>query len=259
MRTNHLKTKLLNGEPALGAWLSLPSVETARIMTRLDFDWLVIDAEHTAQYPGLMAQMIATIVDAGTCAPLVRLPTNSVEWYKWALDAGAWGVIVPMVNTRAEAEQAVRWSRYPPQGDRSFGGIFAPYGFGTTSWSEYVSVANDQILVIIQIESAAGMQNLDTILSVPGLDVVFIGPNDLHIQLGLPPSSEGDEPDFVSALDRIKAAAQRHRLPLAIYCSNGNAAARRVAEGFQMVVVTNDAASLAADAMVQLHAARGAV
>src|SRR5207302_9431514 len=105
MRTNHVKEKLKRGEPALGAWLSLTSVHSARIMARLGFDWLVVDMEHSAQNPVLMADMVATIADAGTCAPMVRIPANSVELFKWPLGAGAWGVVVPMVNSRDEAQR----------------------------------------------------------------------------------------------------------------------------------------------------------
>ena len=137
MRTNHVKAKLTRGEPSLGAWLSLPSIPMARVMARLGFDWLTIDVEHSAQNPALMADMVATVADAGSSAPIVRIPFNSVEWFKWALDAGAWGIIVPMVNTREEAQQAVSWSKYPPTGTRSIGGIFAPYGFGTTDRPAY--------------------------------------------------------------------------------------------------------------------------
>src|SRR5918911_1326623 len=130
MRTNYVKAKFKRGEPSLGAWLSLPSVASVRLMTRLGFDWLTVDAEHSAQNPSLVAEMVAMIVDAGTSAPLVRVPALSMEWFKWALDAGAWGVIVPMVNTPEEARQAVSWSKYPPEGMRSIGGAFAPYAFG---------------------------------------------------------------------------------------------------------------------------------
>src|SRR5438270_7765712 len=119
MRKNLVKEKIERGEPALGAWLSLPSIPAARIIAQLSFDWLVVDMEHSAQNPALMADMVATIADAGTSAPIVRIPTNSVEWFKWALDAGAWGVIVPMVNSREEAQHAVAYSKYPPLGDRS--------------------------------------------------------------------------------------------------------------------------------------------
>jgi 2-keto-3-deoxy-L-rhamnonate aldolase RhmA len=256
MRTNHVKEKLRRGEPALGAWLTLPSVTSARVMAQLGFDWLAVDTEHSAQNPAIMADMVACIADAGTCAPLVRVPTNSVEWYKWALDAGAWGVIVPMVQSREEAEQAVSWSKYPPLGTRSVGGVFGPYGFGVTDWPSYGPLANDQILVVVQIESAQAVENLDEILSVPGIDVAFVGPNDLHAHLGLTPSSEGAEPAFVEALERIKAGARKHQVALGIFSSNGAAAAGRIRQGFQMVNATMDLSSLIEASKEHLRLAR---
>src|SRR5947209_11590413 len=257
MRTNQVKEKLKRGEPALGAWLSLPSVSSARIIARLGFDWLVVDMEHSAQNPVLMADMVATIADAGTCAPMVRIPANSVEWFKWTLDAGAWGVVVPMVNSREEAQRVVEYAKYPPLGARSIGGAFAPYGFGITDWPGYARVANDEIIVTVQIESALALQNLDEILSVPGIDVAFVGPNDLHAQLGLTPSTEGAEPEFVEALERIKAAAQKHHVALGIFSGGGEAAAERVRQGFQMISVTTDLSSMIAAATRNLRVARG--
>jgi len=255
MRTNHVKAKLRRGEASVGAWLSMPTLPTTRIMTRQGYDWLTIDGEHSPQNPTLFSDMVALVADSQLSAPFVRIPTNTVEWYKWALDAGAWGVIVPMVNTREEAEQAVSWSKYPPQGSRSIGGVFAPFGFGTTNRAEYAASANDEIMVIIQIESLQAMQNLDAILSVPGLDVAFVGPNDLHAQLGLPPSAEGAEPEFVAALDEIKKVAKRYNLPLGMFCTNGQAAANRIKEGFQLVSATTDAGCLATAATQNLKSA----
>ena len=257
MRTNNVKAKLQQGEVSPGAWLSLANISTARMMARVGFDWLTVDCEHTAQHPEMMAAMVATIADSQICAPLVRVPTNSVEWFKWALDAGAWGVVVPMVNTREEAERAVSWTKYPPVGTRSIGGIFAPYGFGTVNRAEYAAAANNEILTIIQIESPAAIANLAEILSVPGIDVAFVGPNDLHALLGLPPSSEGAEPEFVAALETLKTTAKRYNVALGIYCSNGVAAAQRVKEGFQMVSTTSDAACLASGAAQNLLAVTG--
>ena len=254
MRTNHVKAKLKAGGVSPGAWLSLGNLGTARLMSRVGFDWLTVDCEHTAQTPEMMAAMVATIADSGLCAPIVRVPTNTVEWFKWALDAGAWGVIVPMVNTREEAEQAVSWCKYPPVGTRSIGGVFAPYGFGTVNRSEYAAAANDEILVVVQIESPTALENLDAILSVPGIDVAFVGPNDMHATLGLTPSAEGAEPEFVAAMDKLKEAASRYNIPLGMYCSNGEAALQRVQEGFQMVVTTSDASSLASAAALNLSA-----
>ncbi len=256
MRTNQVKEKLKRGEPALGAWLSLPSVPSARIMARLGFDWLVVDMEHSAHNPALMADMVATIVDAGTSAPIVRVPANGVEWFKWALDAGAWGVVVPMVNTREEAQRAVEFAKYPPRGTRSIGGAFGPYGFGITDWPEYARIANDETLVIVQIESAPALQNLDAILSVDGIDVAFVGPNDLHAQIGLAPSSDGAEPAFMEALERIKDSARAHHVATGIFSSNGEAAAQRIRQGFQMISVTTDISSMIAEATRNLRAAR---
>jgi 2-keto-3-deoxy-L-rhamnonate aldolase RhmA len=257
MRTNHVKEKLKRGEPALGAWLNFPSIATARVMAQLGFDWLVVDMEHSAQAPTLMADMVATIADAGTCAPLVRVPNNRVEWFKWALDAGAWGVVVPMVNSREEVQHAIEYAKYPPLGNRSIGGTFGPYGFGTTDWPSYVNVANDEIMIIIQIESSQALQNLDEILSVPGIDVAFVGPNDLHAQLGLVPSSDGAEPEFLEALERVKVAARKYHIALGIFSTDGEAATTRISQGFQMISVTSDVSSLIASATRSLRVARG--
>lgn len=255
MRTNQVKEKLKRGEPALGAWLSLPSVPSARIMARLGFDWLVVDMEHSAHNPVLMADMVATIVDAGTSAPFVRVPANGVEWFKWALDAGAWGVVVPMVNNREEAQRAVEFAKYPPRGTRSIGGAFGPYGFGITNWPEYARAANDETLLIVQIESAPALHNLDEILSVDGVDVAFVGPNDLHAQIGLTPSTDGAEPEFLEALELIKASAGRHSVATGIFSRDGEAAAQRIREGFQMISVTTDISSMIAEARRNLRAA----
>lgn len=257
MRHNQVKEKLKRGETALGAWLSLPGVPLARAMARLGFDWLVIDAEHSAQHPALMADMVGAIADAGTCAPFVRLPGHGIEWVKWALDAGAWGVIVPMVNTAEEAQQVVAATKYPPLGGRSIGGVFAPYGFGTTSWPEYIRAANEETLVAVQIESAQALENLADILAVPGIDVAFVGPNDLHAQLGLVPGSASAEPVFAQALARILARARACQVAPGIFCSDGESAALRVSQGFQMVNVTTDVTSLISAATRHLQLARG--
>ena len=122
-------------------------------------------------------------------------------------------MVVPMVNTRAEAQRVVEYAKYPPLGTRSIGGAFGPYGFGITDWPRYARTANDETIVTVQIESTQALQNLDEILSVPGIDVAFVGPNDLHAQLGLTPSSDGAEPEFMDALERIKAAARKQCCP----------------------------------------------
>jgi len=257
MKTNHVKTKLKQGEVSLGAWLNFPSLDTARLMGWQGFDWLTIDMEHGAFNSTNMSHIVAAVMETGTTAPIVRVPDKSPEWFKWALDAGAWGIIVPQVNNRQEAENIVNWSKYAPQGNRSLGGIFASYTFGTTDKTEYFTEANNEIMLIVQIETADGLANVEDILSVPGLDVAFVGPNDLHCALGLPPSSEGAEPEFEAALAKIKAAAKRNNLAVGMFSSNGEAAARRAQEGFQMISITTDVWCLASGATQNLKAARG--
>lgn len=254
MRKNHVKARLQAGQASLGAWLTLPDVSVARVMATLGFEWLVIDMEHSAQEVAVMTSMVMAIAEAEGCAPLVRLPANRAEWYKWALDAGAWGVIVPMVSTRADAEQAVQYTRYPPQGIRSIGGAFAPHSF-RASRAEYLAAANSEILLLVQIEGREALTNLDDIMSVPGIDVAFVGPYDLHVQLGLPPADASSEPAFVAALEQIQAAAVRHGVPLGIYSSSGQVAAQRVREGFQLVSVSSDVSSLKYGAAYHLQQA----
>ena len=169
----------------------------------------------------------------------------------------AWGIVVPMVNTREEAQRAVESAKYPPAGIRSIGGAFGPYGFGITNWPDYVRTANDETLLIVQIESVQGFQHVDDILSVPGIDVAFVGPNDLHAQLGLTPSTEGAEPEFVEALERIKASARKHDVALGIFSKDGEAAAERVRQGFSMISVTSDISSMITEAKRNLRIARG--
>jgi 4-hydroxy-2-oxoheptanedioate aldolase len=140
---------------------------------------------------------------------------------------------------------------------RSMGGAFAPYGFGLSDWKSYTQIANNEIMVVVQIESTQGLANLDGILSVQGVDVAFVGPNDLHVQLGLPPSTEGAEPEFVAALERIKTTARQHSVACGIFCANGEAAARRIREGFQMVNAAADISCLLEAATRNLRVAQG--
>jgi 4-hydroxy-2-oxoheptanedioate aldolase len=243
MRTNHVKAKLQNGEACIGLWLNFNSTNTARILAHAGLDWLLIDFEHSAGNPTLVADMITVVADAGGSAPLVRVPTNSVEYYKWVLDSGAWGVMVPMVNTREEAEFAVSCCKYPPTGTRSIGGAYSAYAFKTTR-ADYYRLANDHIMTIVQIESKTAVENIDEILSVPGIDVAFIGPNDLCASLGVTPFSESQDPVFLEALEKIKAAGKRHNVPLGIFGSDGNAVAMRIAEGFRFINIGSEISAL---------------
>lgn len=255
MRNNLLKEKLARGEACRGIWLALPSAHSARLLARLPLDWLVIDAEHAPVGLELLSQMTAAIVEANGPAPLVRIAQASLENVKQALDAGAHGVIAPMINTRKEAECVVSWSKFPPAGQRSFGSPYAGLAFDL-SMPEYLRRSNEQTLTIIQIESKEALDNLDEIFSVPGIDMAFVGPVDLAISMGLDPLPENDHPEFKKALKKIQKAAKEHNLPLGIYSSSGKAAAERIRQGFLLVNVGHDALLLQKAVLAELEAAK---
>jgi len=255
MRNNLLKAKLARGEACRGIWLGLPSAHSARLLARLPVDWLAIDAEHAPLGVELLAQMVASIAEANGPAPLVRLSQASTENIKQALDAGAYGVIAPMINTPDEAERLVAWSKFPPAGQRSFGSAYAGLAFDL-SMADYLRQANNQTLAIIQVESQAALGNLDAMFAVPGVDLAFVGPVDLSISLGLDPLPENPHPIFLEALREIQHAAQAHHLPLGIYCSNGKAAAERIRQGFLLVNVATDVGVLQRGVLAELEASQ---
>jgi len=239
MAENTIKQRLSRGEPCRGAWLGIPSMYSARLLSRLPLDWLTVDTEHAPVDADTLAQMVAVIADSHGPVPFVRLAQANVETIKRALDSGAYGVIAPMVNTRSEAEQVVSWAKYPPQGQRSFGGYYAHLAYNQTR-AEYLREGNQQTMVIVQIESKEALSNLDAIFSTPGLDLAFVGPVDLSVSLGLDPIPENPHPIFIEALKEIQDAARIRHLPLGIYCSNGKAAAERIQQGFIFVNVASD-------------------
>ncbi len=255
MRVNHIKAALARGEVMFGAWCGLPTPFPYRLMARAGFDWLMVDMEHSPIDFGLMGEIVGAIADSHGAAPFVRVPSASVENIKRVLDNGAWGVLAPMVNTAEEARAIVSACKFPPVGNRSLGGLYAPISF-ETGRAEYAAKANDEIMVMVQIESQAGLANVDEILSVPGVELAFIGPNDLLSSLGLAPTTESTEPRFLEAVDTIRKAARRHNKPLGMFASNGEAARERAGEGFQFISVSTDMGSLLSGLAQNLKQAR---
>jgi 4-hydroxy-2-oxoheptanedioate aldolase len=242
MRANHVRRRLAAGEPSVGTWLGLPSPEAAEYVSRLSpgFDWLVVDAEHNPIDIRTLAQMFSAMA-ASHCTPMVRIPWNSAENFKRVLDAGAWGVVVPMVNSREEAERAVAAARYYPDGERSVGGGRHALSFDTTA-EHYFRNANDEVLVVLQIEHIQGVKNADAILSVPGVDACFIGPNDLaaSMGMGLGVPLESEDPTLVEAIDEIRTACVRNGVAPGIHCSGAAGVNQRIAEGFQFCALASE-------------------
>jgi 4-hydroxy-2-oxoheptanedioate aldolase len=240
MRANHVKRRLAAGEPSIGTWLSIPSPEAAEFLGRLPFDWLTVDAEHNPVDIRTLSQMFAAIGAGGT-APMVRIPWNTPETFKRVLDAGAWGIVVPMVNSREEAEQAVEATRYYPVGNRSVGGGRHALSFNTGGKTYYEN-ANDNILLVLQIEHIDGVNNIEEIMSVPGFDATFIGPNDLaaSMGLGLGVSLESDIPELVDAIKTIRETAKKHGIAPGIHTSGPAGIKQRIEEGFQYCAMASE-------------------
>lgn len=240
MLTNHVRRRLEAGEPSVGTWLSLPSPAAAEFVSRLPFDWLNVDAEHNPVDIGTLAQMF-TAIRSGGLAPMVRIPWNTPEHFKRALDAGAWGIVVPMVNSKEEAEQAVEAARYYPLGRRSVGGGRHAMSFETSS-SEYYSRANDEVLLVLQIEHIEGVEAADEILSTAGVDACFIGPNDLaaSMGLGLGVPLESDQPRLVEAIEHVRDAAKRAGIAPGVHCSSAAAVNMRIEQGFQFLAMASE-------------------
>src|SRR6266704_847866 len=218
MKTNHTRAKLKRGEPSVGTWLTLPDPVAARLMGRVGFDWLTVELEHAPINLETAAQSFTVIAGSG-CVPLARVPWNTGENIKRVLDTGAYGIVVPMVNSRAEAEAVVRAARYQPLGERSIGGQLHAANFDTDPASYYAR-ANDEILVVLMVEHVKAIEAADEILSVPGIDAVFVGPNDLHHSLGKPPAFESDDPAFTDALVHVLKMARKHGVAPGIHVAD---------------------------------------
>ena len=183
---------------------------------------------------------------------MIRVPWNNPAWIMRAFDAGAYGVICPMINTRADCEAFVGACRYAPQGYRSWGPVRGLIYGG----SDYFKHANDELLAIAMIESAQALENLDEIMSTDGLDAIYIGPNDLAISLGLEPQYAPKDRKLADAIDTILAAAKRHGIVPGIHCGSADMAREMTAKGFQLVTLMNDARLLVDAAATAITTAR---
>lgn len=235
MKKNLVKKLLREGEVALGAWLTLGSPIVAEIIASLGFDWVVIDTEH-ASIDIETTQSIIQAISGTDTVPIVRVPWNDPALIKRALDAGAYGLVVPMVNTKEEAVRAVQASRYPPMGIRSYGGPRVKLYGG----DDYFYHANEEIALIVQIEHITAVENIDEILTVEGVDAFFIGPMDLAASMGIKLGLDNPDPRFKKAVNRALEAGKKHNVPGGIYVSGSEAANQRIEQGFQLVALGSD-------------------
>ena len=243
MRPNRLRTIWKSGDAAVNGWLAIPNGFSAETMAHQGWDTLTIDLQHGVVDYQAMVGMLQAISTTPT-VPIVRVPWLEPGILMKTLDAGAYGVICPMVNTREDAQKLVAWTHYAPRGTRSFGPVRALLYGG----ADYPQHANDTIVTFAMIETAKAVDNLDDILSVEGLDAIYIGPSDLSLALGCRPVFDDVDPKAAQAIDHILARAKAHGVVAGIHNGNPEGALARIAKGFQFVTVSSDARLMAAGA-----------
>lgn len=232
-----LLNKIKAGEYPLMTFVAIPSVRQAQIVALTGLDGIILDCEHGHIGDDAMHNSVAAISALGV-SPIIRVRGPAHDILKRALDTGAHGIMVPQVNSAGEARQVVQSSKFPPQGSRGQGSAFPAIGHGLTT-PEYMLSANQTVVTMIQIETRDGVENVDEICAVPGVDMLFIGPNDLaQSLLGYVPA-RGDEPEFVAAVDKIIAAARRHGKWVGRMVNNGTVA-KEERPRYDTVAITGD-------------------
>lgn len=238
-KTNPVTDKLRGGQPAVGTWLSLCSPVATESIAQVGWDWMVVDAEHSPVGFETMVNCFRA-AQLGGAAPMARVPWNDTVWIQRTLDAGALGLVVPMVNTAADAEAVVANMRYATKGQRSFGGSrVAAYIEG-----DYRTWADENLAVIVMIETIQAVKNAEAILGTEGVVGCFIGPNDLALSMGLGPRDTGPGTEHEAAMQDVLAAAKKTGKAAGKHCFNAPEVSQRIQEGFQFLALASDAAFL---------------
>ncbi|MGB5865350.1 MAG: aldolase/citrate lyase family protein [Sulfitobacter sp.] len=243
MRPNKLRALIADRAPILCGWLSVPSSYLAEGAGHAGYDCVAVDLQHGMIGFEAAVGMLQAI-SATPAVPIVRAPALDAHSIMHLLDAGAYGVICPMISTAEDIRELLAACRYPPVGKRSFG----PARGKLYGGADYFDHANEAVLVIPMIETAEALDNIDDILAVPGLDMIYIGPNDLALELGERPNAEIEDSKTAKAIAHILAQATKASIPVGIFCASPELARQRLDEGFVMMTPGNDFA-LATGAM----------
>jgi 4-hydroxy-2-oxoheptanedioate aldolase len=247
MRENRLRALGQRDQAAANGWLAIPSAFAAETMAQQAWDSLTIDMQHgMVDYQTMLSMLQA--ISTTSVVPMVRVPWLEPGIIMKSLDAGAYGVICPMVNTREEAQRLVAYTSYAPRGSRSFGPLRASMYAG----ADYPEHADTTIVRFAMIETAQALDNLDAILSVEGLDAIYVGPSDLSLSLGCKPSIEQPEPKAAQAIDHIVERAKAHGVVAGIHNFTPETALGRVAKGFRFVTIGADTRMLVSGSQAAL-------
>jgi 4-hydroxy-2-oxoheptanedioate aldolase len=248
---NRLRTLWDEGKTAFGAWILLSTPAGAEMVATMGFDYVCIDCQHGLLGFEEMRDILLTLNGIDT-TPIVRVPANDASWIGKALDTGAEGIIVPLVNSKADAQRAASACRFPPKGDRSFGLARGHQPFGRNP-----DEINREVLCLPMIETREGVDAAEEICATPGVDGIYIGPSDLALSLGLPPTVHEPIPEHLAATERVRTACEAAGIIPAIHALSGAEARARADQGFRMVTVTADASAVAFGALTELGKARG--
>lgn len=252
MRENRLRTLWSQGQAAVNGWLAVPNSFSAEVMAHQGWDSLTIDLQHGVVDYSAMVPMLQAISTTPT-VPVVRVPWLEPGILMKTLDAGAYGVICPMINSREDAQRLVAWTRYAPAGMRSFGPVRATLYGG----ADYPRHANATVVVFAMIETAQALDRLDDILSVEGLEAVYVGPSDLSLSLGCTPQFDDLDPPAAQAIAYIAERARAHGVVAGIHNGRPDVAQARIAMGYRFVTLGSDARLLASGSQQLLSAMRG--
>jgi 2-dehydro-3-deoxyglucarate aldolase len=249
--TKVLKEKLRRQEVTIGSWVTLGHTSIAEIMAKAGFEWLVVDMEHSVITLNI-AQQLIQVIEGCDVVPLVRVGENNPNMIKRVMDAGAYGVIVPMINTKEQAEAAVKAVKYPPLGTRGVG-LARAQGYGD-KFDEYAATVNAESIVIAQVEHIDAVNNLESILSVEGIDGCIIGPYDLSGSLGVPGNFE--HPDVLAALRKVEQTCQKRRVALGMHVIQPDyrQVMEKVAKGYSFIGFSLDILFLGNSCRQQLKA-----
>lgn len=243
MRPNKVKELWRAGKPVVTGWCSTPDTFTAEVMVRGGFDALILDMQHGMGIgPDRAATWLQVVGQNADVTPFVRVPWNEPSFIQWVLDAGAMGVIIPMVNNLEDAKKAIGACRYPPVGYRSNGANRARYVNG----ADYFDRANDEVICLAMMETVEGIERLDEIAKVPGLDGYYIGPTDLAISMGLKPAFDVKDARHVAAVQKVVDVAKAHGQSAGIHVATVEEGIRRWKQGFNLMPICNDIWLLAA-------------
>lgn len=236
-----IRAKLRAGRSTVGSWMQLPCSSVAEIMGKAGFDWVALDLEH-GSFAIESLPDICRALELGGTVPFARVGENSCKDIKQAIEAGARGIIIPMIESRVEIEQAVAWAKYPPQGRRGVG--YSRANLFGRRFNEYFTSINEELVIVAQIESIGAIQQLDEILTVPGVDAMLIGPYDLSASMGL--TGNFKHADYISALALARQKAAQHRIAMGLHIVQPDAAMlhEKIAEGYQFIAYGIDAVFL---------------